>query len=48
MTATHIPQKQPQSIDDWAELLRAQELPIFSNTEDIIYKSLDDANKGAM
>lgn len=29
-------------------MLRAQELPIFSNTAQSIYKSLDDSSKGAM
>lgn len=48
MIAGHPAQKQPQSIDEWAEMLRAQELPIFSNTAHSIYMTLDDSNKGAM
>ncbi len=48
MTVNHASQMQPQSIDDWTEMLRAQELPIFSNTAQSIYRSLDDSSKGAM
>lgn len=48
MTVIHAHPKQPQSIDDWTEMLRAQELPIFSNTAQSIYRSLDDTSKGAM
>lgn len=38
----------PQTIEEWAEMLRAKELPIFSNTAHRIYMSLDDPSKGAM
>ncbi len=40
--------KQLQSIDEWTEVLRAQEMPIFSNTAQKIYATLDDRKKGAM
>ncbi len=40
--------KQPQSLAEWVELLRVEEMPIFSNTAQNIYASLDDSNKGAM
>ena len=40
--------KQPLSLADWVELLRVEEMPIFSNTAQNIYASLDDRNKGAM
>ncbi|WP_445367226.1 HDOD domain-containing protein [Methylomonas sp. BW4-1] len=48
MTATGTAQKPPQSLDDWAELLRVQEMPIFSNTAHNIYAALDDRHKGAI
>ncbi|MGZ4958267.1 MAG: HDOD domain-containing protein [Methylomonas sp.] len=48
MTVINATPSQPQSIDAWAETLRAQELPIFSNTAQSIYRSLDDTSKGAM
>lgn len=48
MSNDQIVHKQPHSIEEWAEMLRAQELPIFSNTAQKIYQSLDDANKGAL
>jgi len=48
MVAGHVTHKQLKSIDDWTEMLRVQELPIFSNTAQSIYMSLDDASKGAM
>ncbi len=41
------PQK-PDSIDEWSQLLCEQEMPIFSNTANNIYASLDDKKKGAM
>ena len=40
--------KQPQTLDEWTELLRVQEMPIFSNTAHSIYAALDDRNKGAI
>lgn len=40
--------KTPQNLDEWAELLRVEEMPIFSNTAQSIYAALDDKNKGAM
>ena len=40
--------KQPKSIDEWTEILVAQELPIFSNTAQKIYRSLNDPKKGAL
>jgi len=48
MNKLPISQKLPKSIDDWVEMLQAQELPIFSNTAQSIYKSLDDEYKGAI
>ncbi len=48
MNKLPISQKLPKSIDDWVEMLQAQELPIFSNTAQSIYKSLDDERKGAI
>ncbi|WP_347986821.1 HDOD domain-containing protein [Methylomonas sp. AM2-LC] len=40
--------KQPKSIEEWTETLLAQELPIFSNTAQKIYRSLNDTKKGAL
>ncbi|MDD2758768.1 MAG: HDOD domain-containing protein [Methylomonas sp.] len=40
--------RQPQNLEEWAELLRIEELPIFSNTAQNIYHALDDKKKGAM
>ncbi|WKJ90023.1 HDOD domain-containing protein [Methylomonas montana] len=40
--------KSPKSLDEWTELLRIQEMPIFSNTAQNIYAALDDRKKGAM
>ena len=40
--------RQPQSLEDWTELLRVEEMPIFSNTAQQIYAALDDKKKGAM
>lgn len=45
---TAAAQKPPQSLDEWTELLRVQEMPIFSNTAHNIYAALDDRNKGAL
>lgn len=42
------PQKAPENLEDWTELLRGQEMPIFSNTAHNIYAALDDRKKGAM
>lgn len=47
MTPSGAAQKQPQNLDEWTELLRVQEMPIFSNTAHNIYAALDDRNKGA-
>jgi len=38
----------PQTLDQWSRVLCEQEMPIFSNTAQNIYSSLDDKNKGAM
>ena len=43
-----IQDKQPHSLEEWAELLRNEELPIFSNTAQQIYLALNDRHKGAM
>jgi HD-like signal output (HDOD) protein len=48
MTPNGAAQKPPQSLDEWAELLRVQEMPIFSNTAHNIYAALDDRHKGAV
>lgn len=39
---------QPQGLDAWADLLREEEMPIFSNTAQKIYSAMDDRKKGAM
>ncbi len=41
-------QNPPQTLDEWTEVLRAQEMPIFSNTAHNICVSLDDRKKGAI
>jgi len=38
----------PQTLDQWTRVLCEQEMPIFSNTAQNIYSSLDDKKKGAM
>jgi len=38
----------PQTLEQWTRVLCEQEMPIFSNTAQDIYRSLDDKNKGAM
>ena len=48
MNKPPISLKLPKSLEDWVEMLQAQELPIFSNTAQSIYKSLDDEHKGAI
>lgn len=48
MNAGGQTQNQPMNLEEWTELLRAQEMPIFSNTAQNIYASLDDRSKGAM
>ncbi|MGR8929128.1 MAG: HDOD domain-containing protein [Gammaproteobacteria bacterium] len=47
MSPTHATQ-QPQNLEEWTELLRVEDLPIFSNTAQKIYAALDDKKKGAM
>lgn len=37
-----------RSLEDWADSLRVEEMPIFSNTAQRIYAALDDKQKGAM
>ncbi|WP_305909194.1 HDOD domain-containing protein [Methylomarinum sp. Ch1-1] len=39
---------QTKSIEEWTEVLCEQEMPIFSNTANTIYATLDDKKKGAM
>ena len=41
-------EKQPHSLEEWAEMLRNEELPIFSNTAQKINLALNDRHKGAM
>ena len=48
MNSTKSFNKQPQSLEEWVELLRVEDMPIFSNTAQKIYASLDDKKKGAM
>lgn len=48
MTGNAVARSQPQGLDEWAELLRVEEMPIFSNTAQNIYLSLNDQRKGAM
>ena len=38
----------PKSLDQWVRVLCEQEMPIFSNTAQNIYSTLDDKKKGAM
>lgn len=40
--------RNPHSLEEWAELLREEEMPIFSNTAQKIYVALEDKKKGAM
>jgi len=40
--------KDPQTLDQWTGVLCDQEMPIFSNTAQNVYRSLDSTNKGAM
>ncbi len=37
-----------RSLEDWTELLRVEEMPIFSNTAQGICSALDDKQKGAL
>lgn len=39
---------QPHGLEEWAALLREEEMPIFSNTAQKIYLAMDDKKKGAM
>lgn len=48
MTGSGAVYNQPQGLEEWAELLRAEEMPIFSSTAQNIYCSLDDRRKGVM
>lgn len=41
-------QKQPINLEELTELLRVEEMPIFSNTAQNIYVALDDKKKGAL
>ena len=38
----------PVTLEEWTKLLCEQDMPIFSNTAQRIYTTLDDSNKGAM
>ncbi|MGY6278135.1 HDOD domain-containing protein [Methylomonas sp. MgM2] len=42
------PLQRTETIEEWTELLRVEELPIFSNTAQKLYASLDDKKKGAL
>lgn len=48
MNAGALNEMQPQGLEAWAELLREEEMPIFSNTAQKIYSAMDDRKKGAM
>lgn len=48
MSAKESSQKQALSLEEWTELLRVEEMPIFSNTAQKINAALDDKKKGAM
>lgn len=48
MSPTGSALTQPHGLGEWVELLRAEEMPIFSSTAQKIYLSLDDSSKGAM
>ncbi|MCQ8104267.1 HDOD domain-containing protein [Methylomonas sp. SURF-2] len=48
MNAGDLNDKQPQGLDEWVEILRDEEMPIFSNTAQKIYSAMDDKKKGAM
>jgi HD-like signal output (HDOD) protein len=41
-------QQNPKSIEEWTKVLCEQEMPIFSNTANNIYATLNDTKKGAM
>lgn len=47
MSSTQVLQ-QPRTLEEWAELLQVEELPIFSHTAQRIYASIEDNKKGAM
>lgn len=47
MQSTDTKHEDPQSLEQWTRVLCEQEMPIFSNTAQHIYNSLDN-NKGAM
>ena len=38
----------PRTLEQWTKVLCEQEMPIFSNTAQNIYRSLDDKKKGAL
>lgn len=40
--------KKPKTLDEWVELLRHEEMPIFSYTAQRIYAAMDDKKTGAM
>ena len=48
MPETEPHNKNPQTLDEWTRVLYDQEMPIFSNTAQNIYNTLDDEKKGAM
>ena len=48
MDAGKLSNKCPQSLEEWTELLRLEEMPIFSNTSQNIYLAMDDTKKDAM
>jgi HD-like signal output (HDOD) protein len=48
MSNTDAKIENPQTLEQWTGVLCDQEMPIFSNTAQNIYRSLDDKHKGAM
>ncbi len=48
MSETDTKQAPPQTLEQWTRVLCEQEMPIFSNTAQNVYSTLDDSKKGAM
>jgi len=48
MNRTDTKTKDPQTLEQWTGILCDQEMPIFSNTAQKVYSSLDSTKKGAM
>ena len=48
MADATVTNTEPESLDGWIQLLSKEEIPIFSNTAQKIFKTLGDNKKGAM